>query len=781
MTKPKQRTIHAVDLFAGAGGASTGLVRACRELGLKLDLLAINHWPVAVETHTLNHPGVRHLCEAVEQVDPRKAVPSGRLDILLAGPECTHFSTARGGRPVNAQSRASAWHILKWAQELYIHTIIIENVPEFRTWGPIGANHKPLKSKKGETYRAFLAALRSLGYRVDDRIMNAADWGDPTTRRRSFIFAQRQGREIPWPQPSHSKSGATDLFSEKPKWTTARDRVIDWSIKGHSIFKRKKPLRPATMARIIAGLEKFGGPELKPFLIVLRNNVSAMSIDEPVSTLTGAGTHHALIQPKVWGDEASETLIAMEHGGRSLDPDQPLPTITTAKGGAFRVAKACLVHTTHGGRANDVDKPAPTITGARRGELGVAEAFVLQQQSGGAPRSTDDPLPTVAAGGAISLVESELRPVEPGDGAFIVDAGFGAGEGKTARRGSGVYSPDEPLGVVPGSNRFAVAEPVLIPLYSEREGQEPRSHSVNEPVPTIPATGNGKFGVVEPFIVPQSRFADDERVDSVDDPLRTITAAGGRCFGLAEPSLIKYYGNESGAQSVDDPIDTLTAKDRHALIEPFLINAGGPVGQGRTANSIAEPLPTVLAENHRALVEPFVIKTSHAGANGTYVRSVEEPIGAVTGESEQAIVEPFISLQKSNSAPRSTDEPVPTLCGGEHVALVEPFVIPNNTNNVAQSVDDPLPTVTGANRLALVQPVINGMALDIHFRMLQPRELARAMSFPDDYHFVGTREAVVKQIGNAWAGELAKALCMAALQSIVKTKAPKKSKKEEAA
>jgi DNA (cytosine-5)-methyltransferase 1 len=125
------RIIKAADLFCGAGGASTGLVRACQALGVDLELLAINHWPIAVETHSANHPKVRHLCESVERVDPRVAVPGGRLHLLMAGPECTHFSTARGGRPVNPQSRASAWHILKWAQELYIDTILIENVPEF--------------------------------------------------------------------------------------------------------------------------------------------------------------------------------------------------------------------------------------------------------------------------------------------------------------------------------------------------------------------------------------------------------------------------------------------------------------------------------------------------------------------------------------------------------------------------------------------------------------------------------------------------------------------------
>ncbi len=194
--------IFAADLFAGAGGASNGLVRAAAALGLDVDLLAVNHWPIAVETHSRNHPTVRHMCESVERIEPREVVPGGRLHLLMAGPECTHFSTARGGRPVNAQSRATAWSILKWAQELYIDTIIIENVPEFRSWGPIGANQKPLKSKRGETFRAFLTALRSLGYTVEDKILNAADYGDPTTRQRLFIMARRGRHKVSWPAPT---------------------------------------------------------------------------------------------------------------------------------------------------------------------------------------------------------------------------------------------------------------------------------------------------------------------------------------------------------------------------------------------------------------------------------------------------------------------------------------------------------------------------------------------------------------------------------------------------
>jgi DNA (cytosine-5)-methyltransferase 1 len=526
------KTIKAADLFCGAGGASTGLVRACQALGVDLELLAINHWPIAVETHSANHPKVRHLCESVERVDPRVAVPGGRLHLLMAGPECTHFSTARGGRPVNPQSRASAWHILKWAQELYIDTILIENVPEFRTWGPIGANSKPLQSKKGETYRAFLVALRSLGYTVEDRILNAADYGDPTTRQRLFIMARRGRHKVGWPDPTHSRTGSPTLYRRTKRWKAARE-VIDWSVQGKSIFSRKKPLKPATMARILAGLRKFGGPELKPFLVL------------------------------------------MEHGGRIRSLDEPLPTITTAKGGAFGVASPFLVpmygeRPTQGPRTHSVDDPVPTIPATGGGKFGVVEPFVLGQQSGSVPRAVSSPLPTVATDGAIAMVE--------------------------------------------------------------------------------------------PFIV-QTSERRDERVQGVDEPLRTITAMGGRCFGLAQPFILDAAHGSDGSN-----------------------------------------------DNCRA-------------------KPIDDPLGVVTGSNRFALAEPFLTKY-------------------------------NRTATGAYSVDEPVDTISTRDRFGLVQPVVDGYVLDIHFRMLQPHELAAAMSFPKSYVFAGNREDTVKQIGNSWPGELARALCL---------------------
>jgi len=217
------------------------------------------------------------------------------------------------------QSRATAWAILRWAEALYIDNIIIENVREFKTWGPLGADGRPLKSKRGHTYNAFLDALRALGYTVEDRILNAANYGDPTTRERLFIMARRGGRKIVWPVQTH---GSDPLFKKLKPWNAARG-IIDWSIPGASIFSRKRPLAPATLARIEAGLKKFGGKNAEPFLVILRNHCSSRSLNEPLPTLAARGQHFALCEPFVLGQQSGATARSVEN---------PLPTIATRQG-----------------------------------------------------------------------------------------------------------------------------------------------------------------------------------------------------------------------------------------------------------------------------------------------------------------------------------------------------------------------------------------------------------------------------------------------------------------
>lgn len=347
------KTLKIADLFCGAGGTSAGAVEAIRALGFVPKLTAINHWDVAIATHEANHPKARHRCVSIDDINPRSLFAEGELDLLWASPECTHHSTARGGRPINDQSRATAHCVTRWAEALRPSVILVENVPEFETWGPIGANGRPLESRKGETFRAWLGLLHALGYCVDYRRLVAADYGDPTTRERLFVQAVRGRRRIVWPDPTHARP-ADDLFGldgRKP-WVPAAD-IIDWSIPGRSIFNRERPLAQSTIKRIREGLEEHGGA----------------------------------------------TIIAMEHGGRHLSVTRPLPKVTTAKGGAFGVAY--ILPQQSGGKLRPVSEPAPTISTAG------ALSLIVEYYGNGRARPVSEPLPTVTTVDRFALIQQQ--------------------------------------------------------------------------------------------------------------------------------------------------------------------------------------------------------------------------------------------------------------------------------------------------------------------------------------------------------------------------------------
>ena len=312
--------LHIVDMFCGGGGESVGLIEAAELNGYKIHLTAINHWERAIETHAANYPSAEHLCESIEHLDPIKVVPEQKLDLLWASPECTHHSLARGGRPRSEQSRATAWAILKWASELWIERIIIENVPEFLTWGPLDKDGKVIKSRSGSTFKAFVQALRSLGYSIDWRVLCAADYGVPTIRKRLFIQAVKGRKKIIWPQPTHHED-KNNLFG-LPQWKSARE-IIDWSIPCPSIFTRKKPLVTATLRRIEIGVKKFGGIHTNSFLAVLRGTGTARDIGLPLPSITCSGAHHALVTPFVTAISQASTK------DRSRNIHKPLSTICT--------------------------------------------------------------------------------------------------------------------------------------------------------------------------------------------------------------------------------------------------------------------------------------------------------------------------------------------------------------------------------------------------------------------------------------------------------------------
>lgn len=488
--KEKQRVITAVDLFCGAGGTSTGLAQACKRRGYKLRLLAINHWEIAIATHETNHTHAEHLCMNVDQVDPRKVVPSGKLDLLIASPECTHHSNARGGRPMNDQSRASAWLVLRWCETLDVKNVLIENVPEFESWGPLGTNGRPLKKRKGETFLAFLNALKSLGYNVDYKILNAANYGDPTTRRRLFILARKGRRQIEWAEPTHTPDGATTLFGKTKKWRAARE-IIDWEQKGESIFARKKPLSENTMRRIMAGLKKFGGASfIVPF----------------------------------FGEYEGKSP-------RAHDLGKPLPTVTSHGAGGLAEPFIVQLNGTKADQlertARSVDEPMPTVVGANH--LYLAEPFVIGQQSGATPRSVKEPLPTIAGAGAIALVEPYIVNLE-----------------HTGANGAQVRSTKEPLPVITTAPRIGIAQPFIVPLNHGKN--DIRTHDVDKPMPTITSVDapmptldtQNRFGIAEPYLVEFHKSG--EGVQSVDKPLPTQTTKDRFAVVMPQPQGARMKG-----------------------------------------------------------------------------------------------------------------------------------------------------------------------------------------------------------------------------------------------
>ena len=397
-----KKTFEVVDMFCGAGGESTGIVQAAAARDMNIHLTAINHWERAIETHAANHPSAEHLCQSVEHIDPTKAVPGQRLDLLWASPECTHHSIARGGRPRSDQSRASAWLILKWLSELYVERVIIENVPEFLSWGPLDSTGRPIQNQKGKTFRAFISSLRSLGYTVDWKLLTAADYGDPTTRRRLFIQAVKGRKRILWPQITNI-DGTDNLMGYQP-WRPARD-IIDWSIPGTSIFDRKRPLAAATMRRIAAGIEKYWKEYARPFLAVLYGSNDVRSLDLPFPAVTTSGAHHALVEPV-------PLLSDFRFSNVPYPVDDPVKTIVTKSHiGIIQPFLTNIGHSSAKDRSRSIDNPLTTIV--TKAEHCLIQPFITRFHGGeGSERRNheiNEPLPTLDTSNRFALVEPSTK------------------------------------------------------------------------------------------------------------------------------------------------------------------------------------------------------------------------------------------------------------------------------------------------------------------------------------------------------------------------------------
>jgi DNA (cytosine-5)-methyltransferase 1 len=412
----QKTTLQIGDMFCGAGGSTTGIKQAVENLNRRCRVVAINHWNIAIETHFANNSDVEHICASVEQLDPTKVVPGRTLDLLWASPSCTHHSTARGGRPRCEQQRAPAWIILHWLENLRVKRLVIENVPEFQNWGPLDDEGSIIKAAKGETFQAFIAGIRSLGYSVDWRVLNAADYGDPTVRRRLFIQAIRgAGRAITWPEPTHT----SNKEDGRQGWIPARE-IIDWSIHGESIFRRKKPLAPATLRRIEHGIGRFWQPYAEPFLVMLRGTGTSRSVDKPLPAITAQGKHMGLVTP---------FLINNYGQSKSASIDDPLPTITGSSPKAALIEP--FITRFHGGRDSEkrnhsIDDPIPVIDTSNR--YGIVEPFITAIGHSSArdrSRSIDEPLSTIVSKAEHCLIEPFLVKYYGTGGAVPVNIPLG--------------------------------------------------------------------------------------------------------------------------------------------------------------------------------------------------------------------------------------------------------------------------------------------------------------------------------------------------------------------
>ncbi len=658
----RNKPFIAGDLFCGGGGFSEGVARACERRGVKnIKMFAVNHWKLAVESHKKNHPWADHYWSKINQVDPRELVPSGRMNLLVASPECTNHSIARGGRPIKDQSRSTAWDILKFPQELYVETIIIENVREFKRWGPLGADGKPMKSQLGKTYRAYLEALRALGYHVEDRILNSADFGAATTRERLFIIARRGRRPILWPVQTHAKDpDQVRLGGERMKPWVGAHTIIKKDKLGKSIFNRKRPLAASTIARIAAGLRKFGGSAAEPFLVMLRGTqarqvkTSAKSTSSPLPTVTAGGIHAGLVQP---------FILQQQSGGSPRSTKDPLPTI--AGKGAQALVEPFII--TPGGanlrKGRSVKSPLPTVMTYDR--MGVVEPFLIPffgERPGQKPRahSLKDPAPTVTSHGAGGMVvpfimaidqkwgKGTIRSIKQPMGTICTKEAFAVVVPTIVRFNGGkkgtnrVHSTDAPLPVVDTSNRYGLVNAMVISAGGPA-GQGRNARSLKQPIGTVMAEDHK--ALVQAFMIPLVHGKKDTRSHDLKKPMPTLTSVD--AWAVIQPFLTKYYGTAKGAQSVNKPLDTVTAKERFALVTPQgkEIKVGGTIKIGKKKVKIVglfymDILFRMLDQDELAAAMGF---PKHYSFSGNREAQVKQIGNAVEVNMATALVKPLLA------------------------------------------------------------------------------------------------------------------------------------------
>lgn len=591
-----------VDNFAGGGGASTGIAMAA---GREIDI-AINHNAEALAMHAKNHPGTRHYCESVFDVDPIEATGGHRMGLCWLSPDCTHHSKAKGGKPRDQGIRGLAWIALRWAVSVRPRIIMLENVGEFAKWGPLDESGRPVKAKAGETFRAFTQALSTgmkaddpaieeiratlgetfpiqlvlngLGYHVEYRELRACDYGAPTIRKRLFLIARCDGEPIVWPSPTHGDPKSPEVRSGSlPSWRTAAE-CIDFAIPTKSIFARKKPLAENTLKRIAKGLRRYVLNGAYPFIVDC-----AHSEESPNGV-------------KRWGDGIRGT-------------DSPLQTVLASGNGS-----------------------------------GIVQPFIAKFRADSAGTSLQEPLPTITAGGnavrpagsshALGLVEAALSVPT------LIEVGYGERLGQSPRApGLG-----QPLGtVVAGGGKHALVAAGLTTYYGDKSQQgDERGDSLGQPIPT--QTAENHFGLVAAHLVGiDNQGSGDSSAWNLHEAARSITAEHRMALVTASAMVTQRHTGNATDRSLAQPLGTLTGSREQSLdVAAMAKFRKGSAGSGLTA-----PLDTICADGlHHGMLVAHMEQANGGGYPGTG-RSVAEPMSTIlgTGSHQQLVttaVEPSV-------------------------------------------------------------------------------------------------------------------------------------------
>lgn len=471
-----------VDNFAGGGGASTGIELATG----RPVAVAINHDPAAILLHKTNHPHTLHLQESVWDIDPIKVCGGHPVGLAWFSPDCKHFSKAKGGKPVDKKIRGLAWIVCKWAGLVRPRVIILENVEEFVTWGPIRKG-KPVKSKKGQTFKKWASQLEELGFKIEHRELVAADYGAPTTRKRFVLVARCDGKPIVWPERTHAPADSEEVKSGKCKpWRSAAE-IIDWSLPCPSIFETKeqikekyglkvlRPLKDNTLRRITRGIDKFVLKSANPFIV-----------------------------PIGYGENKGQKP-------RIHDINAPLPTVVSSSKHYYvdAMISPLHIHNNTGAGGNDMRSPVNALT---TGNQQMLIAPHLSKYFGGVVgENVKNPLPTVTAIDHNALVSANLIQYHTEQSENV--------------RGQGLRKP---INTVDCRNRYGLSIAHLTQYFSGDH-----YHSPSEPLHTV--TTMIREGVTLAHI---AEFKGNDKGQAADVPLRTITTSAGE-FGAVYTTLVK--------------------------------------------------------------------------------------------------------------------------------------------------------------------------------------------------------------------------------------------------